>query len=86
MPPPGTRVRSACAGKVTLTVKKKRKTLATGKARLKVRNGACRFGKTIFVKRSKVGRKTTRLRLKISFKGNAALSAGSATKTLVVKK
>ena len=30
--------------------------------------------------------RTTRLRLKISFKGNAALSAGSATKTLVVKK
>ena len=54
--------------------------------RLKVKNGACRFGKTIFVKRCKVGRKTTRLRLKISFKGNAALSAGSATKTLVVKK
>jgi hypothetical protein len=30
--------------------------------------------------------RTTRLRLRISFKGNAALSAGSATKTLVVKK
>jgi len=62
------------------------KTLATRRARLKVRNGACRFGKTIFIKRSKVGRKTTRLRLKISFKGNAALSAGSATNTLVVRK
>ena len=32
------------------------------------------------------GRKTARLRLKISFKGNAALSAGSATNTLVVRK
>ena len=70
---------------MTLTVKKKRKTLAPeGAAEGQERRLPVR--KTIFVKRSKVGRKTTRLRLKISFKGNAALSAGSATKTLVVKK
>ena len=84
--PAGSTLRAACKGKVTLTVKKKRTTLATRKAKLKRKNGRCRFGKTIFIKRSKVGRNTTRLRLKISFKGNSALAAGQATKTLVVRK
>ncbi len=84
--PAGSTLRAACKGKVTLTVKKKRKTLATRTAKLKRKSGRCRFGKTIFIKRSKVGRSTTRLRLKISFKGNAALAGGQATKTLVVKK
>ena len=86
VPPAGTSVRAACKGKVTLTVKKKRKTLATRTAKLKRKSGRCRFGKTINIARSKVGRSTTRLRLKISFKGNAALAGGQATKTLVVKK
>ena len=76
VPPAGTSVRAACKGKVTLTVKKQRKTLATRTAKLKRKSGRCRFGKTIFIKRSKVGRTTTRLRLKISFKGNAALAGG----------
>ena len=79
-------VRAACKGKVKLTVKKKRKTLATRSAKLKLKGGRCRFGKTIFIKRSKVGKATTRLRLKISFKGNAALAAGQTTKTLVLKR
>ena len=83
--PAGSTLRAACKGKVKLTVKKKRTTLATRKAKLKRKNGRCRFGKTIFIKRSKVGRNTTRLRLKISFKGNSALAAGQATKTLVVR-
>jgi hypothetical protein len=78
--------RSACSGKVKLTVKKKRKTVAKRNAKLKRKSGKCRFGKTIFIKRSKVGRATTRLRLKVSFKGNATLKAGSTTKTLVIKK
>jgi hypothetical protein len=77
---------SACSGKVKLTVKRKRTTLAKRSAKLKRKNGKCRFGKTIFIKRSKVGRSTTRLRLKVSFRGNAVLKAGSTTKTLVIKK
>jgi hypothetical protein len=77
---------SACKGKVKLTVKRKRTTLAKGKAKLKRKSGKCRFGKTIFIKRSKVGKKTTRLRLKVSFRGNTVLKAGSTTKTLVIKK
>jgi hypothetical protein len=85
-PPAGVSVRAACKGKVKLTVKKKRKTLATRRAKLRLKNGKCRFGKTIFIKRSKVGRKTTSLRLKVSFAGNAVLKAGSTTKTLVIKR
>ena len=85
-PPAGVSVRAACKGKVKLTVKKQRKTLATRSASSSVKSGSCRFGKTIFIKRSKVGKTTTRLRLKISFKGNAALAAGQTTKTLVLKR
>jgi photosystem II stability/assembly factor-like uncharacterized protein len=84
-PPAGVSTASACNGKVRLTIKKKRKTLHKSRARLKLKNGRCRFGKTVFIKRSKVG-KASRLRLKIRFPGNSVLSAGQTTKTLVVKK
>ncbi len=85
-PPAGVSVRTACKGKVKLTVKKQRTTLATRSAKLKLTRGKCRFGKTIFIKRSKVGKRTTRLRLKVSFAGNRVLRAGSTTKTLVIRK
>jgi hypothetical protein len=78
--------KSACSGKVKVAVKRKRTTLAKRSVKLKRKNGKCRFGKTIFIKRSKVGKSTTSLRLKVSYKGNATLKAGSTTKTLVIKK
>jgi len=84
--PAGVRLQAACRGGLKLSVKKGSTTLATRRAKLKVKGGRCRFGKTISIKRSKVGRTTTRLRLKISFRGNAALSGGQTTKTLVIKK
>lgn len=85
-PPAGATLRATCKGKLKLTVKKQRTTLATRKAKLKRKGGKCRFGKTMFIKRSKVGRQTTQLRLKISFAGNAVLRAGQTTKTLVIKR
>jgi hypothetical protein len=84
-PPAGVSVSAACTGKVRLIIKKKRKTLVKTRAALKVRNGKCRFGKTIFIRRSRIGR-ATRLRLKVRFPGNALLRAGSVTKTLVVRR
>jgi hypothetical protein len=84
-PPAGVSTSSACNGKVRLTIKKKRKTLHKSRARLKLKSGKCRFGKTVYLKRSKVG-SAKRLRLKVSFKGNSVLKAGQTTKTLVVKK
>jgi hypothetical protein len=75
-----------CSGKVKLKVKRKRTTLAQRSAKLKRKSGKCRFGKTIFIKRSKVGRSTTRLRLKVSITGNTALKFAPLTKTLVIKK
>jgi Photosynthesis system II assembly factor YCF48/PKD domain len=83
--PPGVSTAAACNGNVRLTIKKKRKTLHRSRAKLKLKKGRCRFGKTVFIKRSKVGN-TTRLRLKLRFKGNSVLKAGQTTKTLVVKK
>ena len=84
-PPAGVSVAAACTGKVKLIVKKKRKTLAKRLAALRIKRGKCRFGKTIFIARSKVGRATTRLRLKVRYRGNAVLKAGQTTKTLVIR-
>ena len=84
-PPAGVSTSAACKGKVRLTIKKKTKTLAKRRAKLKLKSGKCRFGKTIFLERSKVGN-ATRLRLKVRFPGNSVLKAGQTTKTLVVKK
>jgi hypothetical protein len=84
-PPAGVSTTAACNGKVRLTIKRKRTTLLKTRAKLKLKSGKCRFGKTVFVKRSKVG-KARRLRLKVRFGGNAVLKAGQTTKTLVVKK
>lgn len=84
-PPAGVSVAAACKGKVRLVVKKKRKTLARRRAALKLKRGKCRFGRTIFIARSRVGN-STRLRLKVRFRGNAVLRAGQTTKTLVIQK
>ena len=77
---------ASCSGKVKLTVKRKRTTLAKRTAKLKRKSGKCRFGKTMYIKRSKVGRTTTRLRLKVAIRGNTALKGTPLTKTLVIKK
>jgi hypothetical protein len=84
-PPAGVSTAAACNGKVRLTIKKKRKTLHKSRARLKLKNGRCRFGKTVFIKRKRVGKAST-LRLKVRFPGNSVLRAGQTTKTLVVRK
>jgi hypothetical protein len=84
-PPAGVSTSAACDGKVRLKIKKKRTTLHKSRAKLKLKSGKCRFGKTVYLKRSKVGG-AKRPRLKVSFKGNSVLKAGQTTKTLVVKK
>jgi len=47
--------------------------------------GSCRFAKTAYLKRSKVGQ-TRRLRLKVRFMGNTVLRAGSKKFTLTITK
>jgi hypothetical protein len=84
-PPAGVSTAAACTGKVRLTIKRRTKTLHSSRTALKLRNGKCRFGKTVFLARSKVGRNTTRLRLKVTFPGNSILKAGQTTKTLVIR-
>jgi hypothetical protein len=84
-PPAGVSVSDACTGRVRLIIKKKRTTLLRTRAALRITNGKCRFGKTVFVKRSRIGG-ATRLRLRVRFGGNAVLRAGSVTKTLVVRR
>jgi hypothetical protein len=52
---------------------------------VKFRKNRCRFKKTAFLNRAKVGRTRT-LRLKIKFMGNTVLKAGSVSKTLTIRK
>jgi hypothetical protein len=83
--PAGANPATACTGKVRLKIKKKKRTMLNRTVKVKFRNGKCRFAKTVFLKRSKVG-KTRRLKLKIRFMGNTVLKAGSVSRTLIIRK
>jgi hypothetical protein len=82
-PPAGANAAAACNGRLRLTIKKKRKTLHSSRTRLKLQKGRCRFAKTVYIKRKKVG-KATQLRLTLRFPGNSVLKAAQKSKTLVV--
>ena len=83
--PAGANPATACTGKVRLKLKKRKRTMLNRTVRVKMRRGKCRFAKTVFLKRSKVG-KTRRLRLKVRFMGNTVLKAGSRNFTLTIRK
>jgi hypothetical protein len=75
----------ACTGKVRLKLKKGKRVMLNRTVKVKFRKGRCRFAKTVFLKRSKVG-KTRKLRLKVRFMGNTVLKAGSRNFTLTIRK
>ena len=75
----------ACTGKVRLKLKKGKRTMLNRTVNVKFRKNRCRFKKTAFLNRAKVGRTRT-LRLKIKFMGNTVLKAGSVSKTLTIRK
>jgi hypothetical protein len=83
--PAGASRTTACTGKVRLKLKKGKRVMLNRTVRVKFRKGKCRFAKTAFLKRSKVG-KTRTLRLKVRFMGNTVLKAGSKKFTLTIKK
>jgi hypothetical protein len=83
--PAGANPALACTGKVRLKLKKRKRVMLNRTVRVKMRRGKCRFAKTVFLKRSKVG-KTRRLRLKVRFMGNTVLKAGSRHFTLTIRK
>jgi hypothetical protein len=83
--PAGANPATACTGKVRLKLKKRKRTMLNRTVRVKLRRGKCRFAKTVFLRRSKVG-KTRRLRLKVRFMGNTVLKAGSRNFTLTIRK
>ena len=78
---------AACAKKVTLRIKKKKRVMAHRKAKLrfKASPARCTFAKTIKLRRKKVG-KTQKLRLTVSHPGNSVLRKSSKKLTLVIKK
>jgi photosystem II stability/assembly factor-like uncharacterized protein len=78
---------AACAKKVTLRIKKKKRVMAHRKAKLrfKASPSRCTFAKKIKLRRKKVG-KTQKLRLTVSHPGNSVLRKSSKKLTLVVKK
>ena len=83
--PPAGSGRAACSGKVTLRIKKGKRTMSDSKVKLKFKGGKCRFAKTVNLRKKKVG-KTDRLRLTISHPGNSVLRKGSASRTLVIRR
>jgi hypothetical protein len=82
-PPKGVGVRSACSGRIKLTLHKKMRKLATRTVKLKLKKGKCRFAATVFIPRKKVGNATS-LRLTVRFSGNSVLKAGQRRYTLVI--
>ena len=83
--PAGASPATACTGKVRLKLKKRKRVMLNRTVRVKLRRGKCRFAKTAYLKRSKVG-KTRKLRLKVRFMGNSVLAAGSRRFTLTIRK
>jgi hypothetical protein len=83
--PPAGAGASACSAKVTLRIKKGKRTMANRKVKLRFKNRKCRFSKTVLLKRSKVG-KTNKLRLTVSHPGNSVLKKASKSFTLVIRK
>jgi hypothetical protein len=83
--PPGIDKNAACTGQIRLKLKKGKRTMLNRTTPVKLKKGKCRFAKTVYLKRSKVG-KTRRLKLKIRFLGNQVLKAGSVSKTLTIRK
>ena len=83
--PAGSDPAVACTGKVRLKLKKGKRTMLNRTVRVKFRNNRCRFKKTAYLSRAKVGRTRT-IRLKIRFMGNTVLKAGSVSKTLTIRK
>ncbi len=81
--PAGASPATACTGKVRLVLKKKQRKLARRNAKLKLRRGKCRFAKTVYLDRGKVGT-ARKLRLKVRFKGNTVLKAGARRFTLII--
>jgi hypothetical protein len=82
-PPKDVSVRSACSGRIKLTLRKKKRKLAASTVKLKLKRGKCRFAKTVFIPRRKVG-KATSLRLTVRFTGNSVLRAGLKRYTLLI--
>ncbi len=82
-PPKGIRPADACSGKIKLTLRKKKKKLATRTVKLKLKKGKCRFAKTVLIPRKKVG-SATKLRLTVRFQGNRVLKAGQKRYTLLI--
>lgn len=79
--PSGVSSASVCGGRVRLVVKKGRRTLARGSARVSRR---CTYKKRITIRSTRrTGRRKARLRVSASFGGNASLSRASRSTTTV---
>ena len=79
--PSGVSSASVCGGRVRLVVKKGRRTVASGSARVSRR---CTYKKRITIRSTRrTGRRKARLRVSASFGGNASLSRASRSTTTV---
>ena len=83
--PPGVDKPPPATGKVRLKIKKGTKTMLNRTTPVKLKKGKCRFAKTVFLQRSKVG-KTRAPEAQVRFLGNAVLKAGSVDQDADVRK
>ncbi len=81
--PAGLSRKAACNGRMSVSVYKGKKRL---KRKVVTVGPRCGYKTTVRVKRSKVGRRTKRLKLKVAFRGNAVLGRLSSTYRVRVKR
>ena len=84
--PGGVDKAAACSGQIRLKLKKGTKTMLNRTTPVKLKKGKCRFAKTVFLQRSKVG-KTRQPEAEAALPGQpGAEGADRCSKTLTIRK
>jgi len=82
--PAGVELASACKGRMTVTLARRAKTVATKKPRLRLRAGRCTYSTRVVLRsRKRIGTRTRKLTIGARFPGNAVLRARSAKRISV---
>ena len=82
--PVGVKLREACNGRMTVTLKRRAKTVVTKKPRLRLRAGRCVYStRVVLLTRKRIGTHTKKLTIGARFSGNAVLKARSAKRASV---
>ena len=82
--PAGVALAQACNGRVTVKLRRRARTVAVRRPRLRLRAGRCSYSTTVVLRsRKRIGRRAKRLVVTARFAGNASLRPRSAKRTTV---